>query len=93
MTPYELALAQWLHGVWSNAQRQADRLDPARAGAERLRGIKGAILAHVEALSRTAGTAFHELTGRLPSEVDLLELHQRESAPWTRGVTHRLGAP
>ena len=91
MNRYELELAQWLQGMAADALENADRLDPTRRGAQRLKNpVRATLLIRLEHIAREAGAAFRDLTGKLPHEVELSELHTEEPALWTRARTHGL---
>lgn len=88
MTRYELELAQWLYGITVDALENADRLDPSRRGPQRMKDpVRATLLIRFMHIAREAQAAFQDLTGKLPSKVDLSELHTEEPALWTRART------
>ncbi len=76
MNKKELEAAQFFHGVWWNAERNGDAMDPKRNGAN---------MGHVfTSFSSRASDAFWRLTGRSPKDVSLTELSTVTPAPWAR---------
>lgn len=77
MSREELELAQHLLGVYRSSHRWADRLDPERARREPLARM-------LDGITKTAGTAFFAVVGRIAGMVAASELNPENPAPWTQ---------
>lgn len=73
MTRKQLSRAQFLWHTWRRAVEIAEEIDPGR-------GRK----TDYNILASWASAAFLRLTGRLPSQVKPVELHDREPAEWAK---------
>lgn len=77
MTKKQLCLAQFLLSTYEEAQKYAEELDPKREH-------KDLLAQRLDAISRNAWQAFHQMTGKPPWDVKFWELNTENPAPWTR---------
>lgn len=84
MTKDELAIAQFLLGIYEKASDHAFALNPNRTEGRAEYGSNQSIDLHLVALGRQASDIFYELTGKFPSEVHFTELSTLTPAEWTK---------
>jgi len=77
MTTKQLAMAQYLLGVYERANQYGDEIDPKRTHKD--------ILANsLDRIAYNAGHAFVTLTGKHPTAVTIFELSTIKPAPWAK---------